>query len=275
MAAHATPLGSVGAEFATVFAERAQAMSQLRSAVDDYLGMQPLAVAGTTDTVVSTAGGEKTLLTAAQATNRIAAAGDLLARSDALYRSVRRSLAGAAGHGRLPKSAWVSHACQWGLGTVATQVDLMATSPSLAPTHFLALRTVRINPPALPTPQGVAANVSVLTPTTQVAVDVVLGNNGTVDEPHATVHFTLANQSSGGTAAHAETVALVSGASQALPTVDFRVKPGTTYVLTISVDLPAGQTQTVGTAVQDVLQIALATCAGPEGGLSTNCASRS
>jgi hypothetical protein len=98
--------------------------------------------------------------------------------------------------------------------------------------------------------------VSVLTPTTVISVDAVLGNNGTVDEPHATVHFTMANQSSGATARHAETVALVAGASEALPTVNFHVKPGTNYVLTISVDLPAGQTQTAGTAVQDVLQVA-------------------
>jgi hypothetical protein len=164
---------------------------------------------------------------------------------------------------------------QWELGTVAAQIDLMATSPSLGVTHYLALRTVQISPPALPTPQGGSATVSVLTPTTQISVDAVLGNNGTVDEPHATVHFTMANQSSGATSSQVETVALASDASQALPTVNFHVKAGTTYVLTVSVDLPAGQTQTVGTAIQHVLQVAPATCLGPKGLLSTTCTSRS
>jgi hypothetical protein len=269
--AGATPLGSVRADFAAVFADRAQAIRGLRAAVDGYLGMQPLPVAGSPDTVASTAGAETTLLSAAQATNRIAAAGALLARSDSLYRSVRRTLAAAAGHARLPQSAWVHSAAEWGLGTVATRVDLMATSPSLAPTHYLALRTVQVNPPALPTPQGGSASVSVLTPTTQISVNVVLGNNGTVDEPHATVHFTLADQTSGATSSQSETVALASDASKALQTVNFHVKPGRTYALTVSVGLPAGQTQTVGTATQYVLQVTPATCAGPDGRVSTNC----
>jgi hypothetical protein len=273
-AARATPLDSVGADFTAVFADRAEAMRDFRSAVDGYLGMQPLPVSGTTATTASASAGQATLLSATQATNRIAAAGALLARSDTLYRSLRHTLAAAAGHARLPKSVWVRNPQQWGLGTVATQVDLMATSPSLAATHYLALRTVQISPPALPTPQGGSSNVSVISPTAKVSVDVVLANNGTVAEPHATVHFTMANQASGATSSRAETVALASDASQALPTANFGVTPGQTYVLTISVVLPAGQTNTVGTAVQDVLQVALATCAGPKGLLSTTCTSR-
>jgi hypothetical protein len=273
-AARATPLGAVGSDFAAVFAERAQAVTDLRAAVDGYLGMQPLPVAGTTATTASTAGGQTTLLSATQATNRIAAAGTLLARSDLLYRSVRQTLAVGAGHARLPKSAWVRNPQQWELGTVAAQIDLMATSPSLAVTHYLALRTVQINPPALPTAPGGSATISVLTPTTQISVDVVLGNNGTVDEPHATVHFTMANQTSGATSSRDETVALAADASQALPIVNFHVKAGTTYVLTVSVDLPAGQTQTDGTAVQHELQVSPATCLGPKGLLSTTCTSQ-
>jgi hypothetical protein len=274
-AARATPLGSVGSDFAAVFADRAQAMSDLRSAVDGYLGMQPLPVAGTTTTAASTAGAQTTLLSASQTTNRIAAVGALLARSDSLYRSVRQTLAHAAGHARLPASAWVRNAQQWQLGTVAAQIDLIATSPSLAPTHYLAFRTVQISPPALPTPQGGSATVSVLTPTTQISVDAVLGNNGTVDEPHATVHFTMLDQSTGATSSQVETLALASDASQTLPTVYFHVKAGTTYTLTVSVDLPAGQTQTVGTAIQQELQVSPATCLGPKGLLSTTCTSRS
>jgi hypothetical protein len=254
-AASATP-GSLRSGFAAVFADRAQAMSQLRAAVDGYLGMQPMPVSGAPGSATPTTVGNSTLLSATQATNRIAAVGSLLARSDSLYRSVRRTLASAPGHGRLPKSAWVTSSGTWGLGSIAAQVDLMATSPSLAVTHYLALRTIRINPPALPTPQGGSSSVSVIAPTSQISVDAVLGNDGTVDEPHATVHFTLADQTSGATAAHSETIGLAADASQALPTANFHVKAGTTYVLTVSVDLPAGQTQTVGTAVQSVLQVA-------------------
>ena len=150
-------------------------------------------------------------LTAGQATNRIAAAGALLARSDDLYRSVQRSLAATAGHARLPKSVWVTDAQLWQAGTVATQVDLMATSPTLAASHYLLLRTVRLNPPALPTPQGAPATVSALSPTSQIGVTVVLGNDGTADEPHAAVRFTLANQATGATATQVESAALALG----------------------------------------------------------------
>jgi hypothetical protein len=266
-------VGSLGADFAAVFADRAQSMSDLRAAIDGYLGMQPLPVAGTATTVTSAA--TDALLTATEATNRIAAAGALLARSDSLYGSVRRALRTSIGNGRLVRSTWVQNPQLWAPGAVASQIGLMSTSPSLAVVHDLVLRTVRITPPALPTPQGGSASVSVITPTTQLSVNVVLANDGTVAEPHATVHYTVASQSSGATSSRTQTVALVSGSSQALPTANFAVSPGTTYVLTVGVDVPAGQTQLAGTAVQYVLSVAEATCLSPKGQVSTNCAPRS
>jgi len=276
-AARATPLGTVGAGFAAVFADRAQSMSDLRAAIDGYLGMQPLPITGTASTTTAAAGdgANATLLTATEATDRIAAAGALLAHSDSLYATVRHALRTAAGNGRLPRSAWVSNPQLWAPGAVASQIGLMASAPSLAAVHYLALRTVLINPPALPTPQGGAPNVSVLTPTTQISVDVVLANDGSVAESHATVHYTMASQSSGATSSRTHTVALAPGASQALPTANFGVIAGTTYVVTVSVDVPAGQTQLAGTAVQYVLAISQATCLTPKGVVSTNCAPRS
>ena len=135
-------------EFAAVFAERAQAMTQLRAAVYGFLGMQPIAPPARRPTARPPPAHH--LLSATQATNRIAAAGALLTRSDALYRSVRHTLADAAGHGRLPPSAWVTNPQVWQLGSVAAQVDLLATSSSLAASHDVVLRTVRLEPPALP-----------------------------------------------------------------------------------------------------------------------------
>jgi len=41
-----------------------------------------------------------------------------------------------------------------------------------------------------------------------------------------------------------------------LPDATFKVAPGTTYVCTVSIVLPAGQTDTLGTATQQTLQIA-------------------
>ena len=135
----------------------------------------------------------------------------------------------------------------------------MATSPTLAATHDVVLRTVRLDPPALPTPQGTSANVSVLSPSQQVSVNVVVANQGSVEEPQVVVRDTLADQTTGASVTQSQKTALALDASVALPSATFSVKPGTAYVLTVQVIPPAGQTQTVGTALQQALQIAPAT----------------
>ena len=256
LAAGATPLGPVATQFADVFAQRAQAVAQLRGAVYGFLGMQPIAPADGPTGDAPPPAGETTLLSATQATNRIAAAGALLAHSDALYRSVRRSLHTDVGHGSLPASVWVTHPQLWQAGSVAAQVDLVATSSTLSATHYVVLRTERLSPPALPTPQGTPAGVSVISPTSRIGVTVVLANQGSSEEPHVSVRITLADQASGATATQVRTTALALGASATLPQVTMRVKPSTAYLLTIQVLPPAGQTLTAGTALQVPLQIA-------------------
>jgi hypothetical protein len=255
VAAGSTPLGTVAAQYVAVFDERAQAVTQLRAAVDGFLGMQPIAPAAAPAGGAETTGGTA-LLSATQATNRLAAAGALLSHSDALYRSVQRSLAAAAGHGKLPPSVWVTHPQVWQLGSVAAQVDLVATSSTLAATHYVVLRTVRLDPPVLPTPQGTPAGVSVVSPTSQIGVTVVLANQGSSDEPHVSVRVSLADQTSGATTSQVRTTSLALGASVTLPSVSMRVKPSTGYLLTVQVIPPAGQTLTAGTATQQVLQVA-------------------
>jgi hypothetical protein len=258
VAAGSTPLGPVASQFVTVFAERAQAVTQLRAAVDGFLGMQPIAPADAPAGVAPTTGGTA-LLSAAQATNRITAAGALLAQTDALYRSVQRSLAAAAGHGKLPPSVWVTHPQVWQPGSVATQVDLVATSSTLVATHYVVLRTVRLNPPVLPTPQGTPSGVSVVSPTSHISVTVVLANQGSSVEPHVSVRVSLADQTSGAMTSQVRTTSLALGASVTLPGVSMEVKPSTGYLLTVQIIPPTGQTLTAGTATQEVLQVA----AGP------------
>ena len=262
LAAGAASPGTVPGQLAAVFAERAEAVRDLRGAVDGFLGMQPAPPAGaaTTGPAVSQgAAAQAALLSATQATNRIAAAGALLSRSDSLYRSVRRSLAAQVGHARLPASVWVSDPQLWQVGTVAAQVDLIATSSTLAPTHYVVLRTVRLSPPALPPPPGASPSVSVLSPTTLLGVTVVVGNDGSSAEPRASVRLSLANQTSGATATLVQSTPLALGASVTLPTASFHVKPGTTYQLTVAVIPPSGQAVTAGTVIEQALQVSPAT----------------
>jgi hypothetical protein len=256
LAAGSTPLGSVAAQFATVFSERAQAVTQLRAAVYGFLGMQPIAPADAPVGGATANSGGTALLSATETTNRIAAAGTLLSHSDTLYRSVRQSLAAAPGHGKLPPSVWVTHSQVWQLGSVAAQVDLLATSSTLAATHYVVLRTVRLNPPALPTPQGTPSGVSVVSPTDHIGVTVVLANQGSSNEPHVSVRVTLVDQGSGATTGQVRSTSLALGASATLPNVRLPVKPSTSYLLTVQVIRPPGQTITAGTATQQVLQVA-------------------
>lgn len=248
--------GSVGGNFAAAFVDRENAVRELRSAVYGFLGMLPSQVNAAPTDAPSAA---PVLLSATDATNRIVAAGSLLTQADQLYASARSDLAAGAGHARLPRSVWVTEPQSWQAGAVAAEVDRIATSTTLQGTHYLVVRTVRLNPPALPTPQATPAGTSVLSPTTGLAVTVVLANQGTVDEPHATVRFTLADSSSGATTTHVESARVATGASATLPDAPFVVAPGTTYVLTVSIELPSGQTDTLGTATQRTLEIAPST----------------
>lgn len=254
----ATPVtpGGVQGAFATVFAERDQAVHRIRSAYDGLLGLRPLPVSGApgagAEVVVT-----PTLLPSAQAADQITSAGTTLAAADRSYSAVRGALPRLAGHARLPASRWVTTATVWQPGPIAVQVQLVNSSPSLQMVHRLVLRVVNVTPPALPSPTGVATpGVSVLSPTTQVLVQVVLSNLGSVDEPHASVQFQLTPQPTGTAVTVTKTSGLAAAGSVSLPPVSFTVKPGTSYQLTVAVVLPAGQTDPTGTSLSEVLQIA-------------------
>jgi hypothetical protein len=256
--------GGIQGQFASVFADREGAVQEVRSAVDGLLGLHPLAVAG-----APVAGGSTlrvpTLLSSTQATNRIAAAGRLLIGSDRIYRQVRRALARMAGHARLPSSKWVTAANSWQIGSVATQVDLVAASPKLLVTHQLVLSAVGISPPALPSPTGAATpGLSMISPTKSVTINVVLSNAGSVDESRASVTLTLAPVpgtpgAATSPAAATRRTALGAGRSVSLAPASFPVKPGTSYQLTVAVAIPAGPIDATGTSVSQVLQIAPST----------------
>jgi hypothetical protein len=251
--------GSPGANLAAVFADRAQAMSEMRSAVYGLLGMQPLAPAGSSNAETSVVTGDRSTLSASAATDRIAAAGALLVRADRLYASVRAQMAKDVRGTRLPRSTWVTDPQVWQVGTVAANVDLIATSDTLAETHYVVIRTVRLDPSALPTAPGGSSNVSVLSPTTHVGVTVVIANLGTAAEPQVTVRYSMANQTTGATTTQTQLTALALTGSATLPEVTFRVKPGTSYVLTVVAVPPAGGTDLNDTVLTQTLQVAPAT----------------
>jgi hypothetical protein len=87
-------------------------------------------------------------------------------------------------------------------------------------------------------------------------VSAVLANQGSVDEPRGTVRITMSDQTSGATATQVRSAPVAVGETVTLPQAVFGVKPGTFYVLRVTVLLPADQAVTDGTVFQETLQIA-------------------
>jgi hypothetical protein len=140
---------------------------------------------------------------------------------------------------------------------VATEVDLVAASTSLRANHELVLSVVQVTPPAIPSPTGVVTpSVSVLSPTRTVVLHVVLTNMGSVDEPDASVTFTLALQPTGAVTTRKRTAPVRATRSVSLSPVSLSVKPGNSYLLTVAIAVPAGQTVAANTSLSEVLQIA-------------------
>jgi hypothetical protein len=230
----------------------------VRGAIDGLLGLHPLAVTGAPGRSVAAA---PILLSSTVAADRIAAAGTLLARADRMYAAVRHALEGLAGHARLPGSRWTTTANTWAIGPVATEVDLITASGTLAPvTNQLVLRALLITPPSLPSPTGVATpGVSTLSPTSKVVLSVVLSNLGSVDEPNATVQFTVAAQSTGVAMNLTRRAVVAAGSSATLAPASFSVQPGHDYQLTIAVVGPPAETSAAGSRLSETLQIAPST----------------
>lgn len=248
--------GSIEGQFVAVFADRARSADEVRSAIDGLLGMRPLAVAGAPK-AAATGATAPTPRSPTQATDRIAAAGRLLGQADRSYRALRRSLARMAGHARLPSSTWITNPSEWQLAPVATQVDQVATSTSLAANHQLVLSVVQVTPPAIPSPTGVVTPaVSLLSPTTTVELNVVVSNLGSVDEPHASVKFTLVLPSTGAATTVTRVTSVGATRSVSLAPVSFPVKPGRNYQLTVAIALPAGQIAAANSSLSEGLQIA-------------------
>ena len=142
-----------------------------------------------------------------------------------LYRSVRRSLASAAGHGRLPQSVWVTDPQLWQLGSVATQVDLLATSSTLAATHDVFLRTVRLTPPALPAAAGRPGGRVGAQSHVPARRDRGLGQPGLSGRTPRLGAFLAGDRAIGCDEDPGPVDGLALGASVTLPDVVFRVKP--------------------------------------------------
>jgi hypothetical protein len=231
------PGDGVGASFTGAFEERASALRTLRAALDGLLGLSSLPVPGAAGAANATQA--STLISSADAAQRISGAGQSLVTADQAYAAARRSLRAADGHVNLPESVWVKHANAFDPGPLDVLIAQLTSSSSLAPLHALSLplQDIALDPAILPTTPPPA----VVPPTTTLVISAVVVNGGNVVESGVVVVAEVIPQAAGNEQSAQRKVTLLPGASSAITFPSLSVKPGTTYTLTVSVAPPAGQ----------------------------------
>jgi hypothetical protein len=239
-AALSPPAPTVGG-FPAALAARAKGVAEVRAAVDGLLGL-------------SRAG--QALLTPDRAAALITGAGTLLERSDRTYAAVRRQFRAAPGRATLPRSTWVTDPQGWGSGPVRDLVRALASTATLAPVQRIVLRpdAVRITPAASPPVRPGGSPVVVPTKTLQVSA--VVADEGNVGASGVEVSAKVTPQGAGATDSSTAKVSLEPGGSVAVTLPELAVTPGDTYSLTVSVAVPAAQTDRSQTSVTFVVRVA-------------------
>jgi hypothetical protein len=130
-------------------------------------------------------------------------------------------------------------------------LNRLASSPTLAAHHDLAITAISVTPSALPL-QSSGTNI-VLLPTSSLSVGVVISNRGNVDEAPVAIVVTLVNLDTGATKQRTSHVRIEATSSEAIARHRFSVQPGKTYRLQVSVLPPPRSTQTGAiTAVRSI-----------------------
>jgi hypothetical protein len=278
------PLGEVSARLVQVMDDRATAVSDLRTAVDQRLGMTPTPISGSPPST-STAG-TVPLVSIDQAARAMSTAGALMQHADAEYASLLASIRHERLAIHLPTSAWVPST-----GPTASSAPLSATalggaastlsaSAALAPFHQLLISALGLTPPAVSTggtgivgdscgaPFSVAptpgSSPTVVPPTSQLAVAATVTNCGTVTETGVAVTETLTPADPPGTASAppgargaklVSKVSVRSGASAAVAFSSTTVAIGHRYLLAVTVAIPPGQADPTGSTQQLLVQV--------------------
>jgi hypothetical protein len=281
------PTGDLSTRFAAVMSARAEATSNLRTAVDRLLGMEPLPLTqGLSGVNAPVTQDTQPLLLVPAASAALTSAGLLFESADRGYEKFLADAHSEHLHFHLPSSAWVTApAADAPLGPdrLGASASALKASPALVPFHQLVITSAGLVPPAVPPAVAAVATTggpgivgdscrsplssapgpspAVLPPTATVAANVTVTNCGTVPESGVVVTETVApvagqsqppSNRRGGTA-HVR-ISLRSGSSVALSMPPLPVAGGHVYELTLSLSLPPGANP-AGASQQFLLQI--------------------
>ncbi len=274
------PVDGLSDRFTGVMDLRESATRQLRTTIDQLLGMQPLPVAG-----APTAGGQSapaTLISADQAASEMSAEGQQFEDADADFRAMVAWAAARHLPVRLHPSVWVPAPIATApLGSVVlgSTAAALASSPALVPFHHLVVTAVGLVPPAVASggvgvvgtscsnPQSTVPGgaPTEMPPTSTLTALVSVTNCGNVRESDVTVSVTVALSDPPGTAPPPTgqrggrvqaVVAIASGASTAPDLPALPVASGHQYTVTVSVSLPPGQVDPTGATQEFLVQVA-------------------
>jgi hypothetical protein len=167
----------------------------------------------------------------AAAARAVEGAGTMLESADTAWAACRRSLRLGPGSARLPASKWVTDPGLWAGSAVGQLVAAFLGSGTLIPVHHLTLTAVSSDPAAVP---GTSA-VSVLPPTRALRVQVVVTNQGNVDERGVQVEVTAAPSGTVRPPAPVHrTTDVAAGRSVTVFLPPLAVHPGASYALAVT-----------------------------------------
>ncbi|MGA2522115.1 MAG: Ig-like domain-containing protein [Acidimicrobiales bacterium] len=212
------PSTSTATRCSAAVASRARAVAALRGALEGVLGgrngLGSVDLAGAITTVAS--------------------AGTTLHGADRSWAACRRGVERAAGSARLPASVWLADPGSLSAADAARVVGALAGSRALAPVHRLAILAVVTDPPAV-----MSGGTGAVVPTISLGTEVVVANQGNVDEDGVEVGGVAQLLGEAASPAPVQrTVSLAAGASTTLALPAFSVRPGSSYTLQITAETP-------------------------------------
>jgi hypothetical protein len=184
----------------------------------------------------------------AQSLASLEAAATTVVQADADWSSCRGAMRRAPGSARVPASAWLAGQGWFTPAALASSVNSVALSRTLAAHHALAVIATNVVPASLPAP---SAGPALVAPTKTLMVHVVVTDDGNVAEPAVQVRAVLTGGPS--PTALGATVALQAGTSTAVVLGPFSVVPGAAYTVQVLVASSSGAAAaSVGKALQVV-----------------------
>jgi len=197
---------------------RAAGVSSLRSSLEGVLG-GPTGLG-----VIDEAGAQSAM----------DSAGAALASADASWAACRRALRKAPGSPRMAASVWLRAPGQFDPSAVARLLAAIGGAASLVPLHKLSILAVVTRPPAVASGPTLAVSA-----TTALATDVVLANQGNVDEHGVEVGGVAILAGSAPSAVLVQrTVDLAPARSTTVSLRMLKVQPGSSYTVQVVAQSP-------------------------------------